>query len=297
MISLDNFLVAKVAANLSPRTVEWYAGQLRPYVDHLHATGADPMSPATIRAYLAQVRARTGDRAVPAAYRALSAFYRWQVAQGAISANPLDRVERPKAPKRAPRQVSFEHYEALLASISGDTWVDARDRLMVQVLFLCGIRVGELAGLEVGDIDLQRRLLRVVGKGDRERLVPVWAAIGPALLEYLMRRPPWSGPELLLSSDGAGGVRGVLTDEGIRQRLRRLCKRAGLPHVSPHQFRHGMAMFMLNSGHADMSLIQRILGHADITTTQRIYAEWLTDGMLSAYDEAMAKALGRRPGN
>lgn len=297
MLTLDDFLTAKAAANLSPRTIEWYEGQLGPWVAWLDQMGADPLDPATVRAYLAARRQEKGDRAVLPAYRALSAFFRWQVAQDAIGANPLERVARPKAPRRAPRQVSFEHYEALLASIGGDSWIDARDRLIVQLLFLCGIRVGELVGLGVVDIDLQRRLLRVVGKGNRERLVPVWAAIGPPLLEYLMRRPPWPGPELLLSSDGAGGVRGVLTDEGVRQRLRLLCKRAGLPHMNPHAFRHGLAMHLLNGGHADMSLIQRILGHADITTTQRVYAEWLTEGMLSAYDEAMAKAQGRRPNN
>lgn len=290
MKSLSDFLTAKRAANRSPRTIEWYEYQLGPFCAFLAEFGLSPEEPATVRMYLADVRERVSVRAVPAAYRALSTYYRWQLREAAIDTNPMERVDRPSAPRRRPRHVSAEHYLALLESVSRADWVGARDRAMVQVLFVCGVRVSELVGLTVADLDITRNLVRVVGKGDRERLVPLFEAARLPIVEYLLRRPAWPGQELWLSSDGYGGVRGALTAEGVRQRLRLLCKRAGLPHVNPHAFRHGLAMHLLNDGHADMSLIQKILGHQDIKTTQQIYAEWLTDGMQSAYNEAMDRA-------
>ena len=295
-MNIDVFLTAKSAAGLAATTITWYSRHLTPYQEFLQDDGGDLCDPDTVRRFLSD-RRRLGlkPNSVDAYYRSLSAWYAFMADEGRLScANPMVRVKRPKRPRTSPRRVSAEQYEALLESIPHGSWIDLRDRLFVQMLFLCGIRVSELVGLSVRDVDITARLLRVVGKGSKERLVPIYPSIGPALLEYLLLRPPWDGPELLLSNDGAGGVRGRLTASGVRQRLRKLCTAAGVPYTNPHAFRHGLAMHLLNNGHADMSLIQRIFGHAQITTTQRVYAEWITSGMITAYDEAMQSAERRK---
>lgn len=290
MDQLNRFLTAKVAANLSAATVAWYARHLRQFF----AFVADPSDPREIRGFLADRRTVVSKAAVDAHYRALSAYFAWCVDEGVYPVSPLATVKRPKREKRSPRRTSFAQYVQLLESIPRRSWIDLRDRLMVQLLFLSGLRVSELTGLMVPDVDIAARVLRCIGKGDLERLVPMHPSIGPALLEYLLQRPHWAGNELFLSDDGAGGVRGALGHSGVRQRLRTLCARAGVSYINPHSFRHGLAMWLLNEGHADMSLIQRILGHSDIKTTQRFYADWLTDGMISAYDDATDRAKRRR---
>ena len=294
---LNSFLTSRLASGCSPRTVTWYEQMISRFLSWMDQAGVSwPPGPEDVESFLSDER-RSGlsPSTVAGRYRALSAWFSWLVARGHLPGSPMDHVARPRVPRRIPRRVEVGQLAKLLETIPQDgTWVDARDRLILLLLFWTGLRLAELAALEVRDLDSSRRLVRVrAGKGGRDRFVPYPVEIGPALLSYLMARPPWSGPELFLSSDGgrAGGrVRGVLTDNGIRQMIRRRCQRAGVPYVNPHAFRHGLAMALLNSGEADLSLVARILGHSSTSITQRFYAQWTDDGMRSKYDRA-ARAI------
>jgi site-specific recombinase XerD len=187
-----------------------------------------------------------------------------------------------------PKQATVAEYEALINSMSGATWVDARDRLIVNVLFLCGLRRTEVANLAGDDFHTVEHVLHVRGgKGGRDRLVPLLPAVERALAEYVFVRPAVTTGAFLAAADGAGKARSSgLSSNAVYQLLRRRCRRAGLRMLNPHSFRHGLAMYLLNAG-GDMSLVQKILGHAQITTTARHYAEWLTAGVVREYSERM----------
>lgn len=288
--ALREFCMAK-AVSLSPKTISWYEIQIGAFCawleDELSAKHLTTwFAPTTFELYYAYLAApkplgrELRPASVRGAHRALSAFFGWMVkrrhADGTpyIPHNPLRDVEAPRVPRRQPRRASTEEYEQLLSSIPlANNWIDSRDYLLVSTLFLCGIRVAELCRLTVDDYDIPRRLLIVKKKGGDDHLIPLLEPVTRAFVAYMYARPAYERREVFLSSDGGPGVDGVLTTNGVRQRLTLLCKRAGIPRLTPHRFRHGLARYMLDKG-ADMSLIQRILGHQRMNTTSEIYALW-----------------------
>jgi site-specific recombinase XerD len=166
-------------------------------------------------------------------------------------------------------------------------WVDLRDRLIVNTLFLCGLRLAECAKLVASDFRTSEHLLLVrEGKGGNDRLVPLLPAVERAFVAYLWNRPACEADALLLGADGAGNPRGPITPGGIRQMVRRRCQKAEMRVLNPHSFRHGLAMHLLNKG-GDMSLVQKVLGHSQISTTARHYAEWVSEGLTREFGEKM----------
>ena len=198
----------------------------------------------------------------------------------------------PKVPHTEPRRASLQEYQRLLDALPRDTWIGYRDRLLVQTLFLCGIRRGECAGLKAEDYRLAEHVLKVDGKTG-PRLVPLLPAVEVAFVEYQFNRPAYPTEQLFLSADGGGKPDGVLSAGGIYQMLRRHCLRAGVKRLNPHSFRHGLAMLLLNERHADMSLVQKVLGHSQIGTTAARYAEWLTAGVVREFSEKMRGVGGK----
>jgi site-specific recombinase XerD len=214
-----------------------------------------------------------------------------------LEVNPLLQVAKPSLPAVAPRQVALVEIDRLVDTIphvDDATWTDGRDRLILVLLFWTGVRLSEMAGLSVADMDTRQRLLHVRhGKGGKDRFVPFPDGTGALLLSYLMARPPWPGPELLLANDGAGGVRGVLTGAGIRVMIRRRCRLARMEYRNPHAFRHGFAMAMLNAGGMEMGILSKLLGHSAVKVTQEIYADWMTETLKRQYDLAESAVRGR----
>lgn len=315
--ALNEFCTAK-ATNLSPKTIDWYRIQIGAFCTWLDTELAagqlgNWFAPTTFERYYAYL-ARPADvspagrglkpASVRGAHRALSAFFGWLAkrkhADGRpyIPNNPLVGVEAPHVPKRQPRRTTPDQYEDLLRSISlANNWIDARDYLLVSTLFLCGLRVAELCRLRIEDFDVRNRLLIVrEKKGGDDHLVPLLEPVTRAFVAYLYIRPVWPSSEIFLASDGAGGVDGVLSTNGVRHRLTQLCKRAGIPRLTPHRFRHGLARYMLDKG-ADMALIQRILGHQRMSTTSEIYALWDNlEGVAAQYKAVMADiGVRKRP--
>jgi integrase len=222
-------------------------------------------------------------------YRALSVWCAWLVKRGTLPDHPMRTIPRPKQPRHRIAYITPAELSVLLGAISTVAWSDVRDQALLRLLFYSGLRVGEAVALYAGEVDMHRRVLLVRrAKGGSARLVPFADEVAPPLLEYLYRRPPWPGPELWLSNDGYGGVRGLLTTEGVRQMLRRRCKAAGMRYINPHAFRHGFAMWTLNAG-MELSAVSAAMGHSSTQITQSTYARWLPAGLQREYTEAYAR--------
>lgn len=288
---LRRFITAKTAAGLSPRTIDQYRRELAALIRHLPETDIAP-PPEAIDTYFALCRARGNAPATVAGkYRAASSFFSWLVERRYIAAddNPMPLVTRPRVPRSQPRQAAFDDFLKLLRSLPSETWIDYRDRLGIVTLFLTGVRVAELVSLEIDDFDLVNGVLIIRrGKGGDARSVPLLPAVKTAFAACMMTRPAWAGREVFLGADGGSlGASNALTISGFRQMLKRRCKRAGIPYLNPHSFRHGLARYLLNVKGADMALIQRILGHSDIRVTANIYARWDDGGAAERYKSIM----------
>ena len=265
--AVEGFL-ALLAARRAPRTVDAYRRDLADLASHLDG------SPATagteqIESWLADLRAR-GQAPSSVARRAAAArsFYRHLVALGLRADNPAADVDLPRRRTRLPRTLSLSEVERLIDAANGVTPRALRDRALVELLYGAGLRVSEAVGLERGGVDLESRLVRCVGKGDKERVVPLGTRAAEALRRYLARGRPHLDrrhrPELFLNAQG-----GPLTRAGAFLVLRRLAAKAGLDptQIHPQLLRHSFATHLLEGG-ADLRSVQEMLGHADLGTTE-----------------------------
>src|SRR5215218_9897191 len=260
--------LAVSAARLAPRTVEAYRRDLAALTAFLGHTPSHAMREELER-YVADLRAR-GLAATTIARRmaAVRSFFRHQVLIGAREDNPAADVGLPRRARRLPRTLSPGEAERLVEAASGTSPRDLRDRALVELLYGAGLRVSEAVGLERGGVDLDERLVRSIGKGGKERIVPLGRSAADALRRYLSRGRPFLDrrhrPELFLNAQG-----GALTRAGAFLILRRLADRAGLEpgRVHPHLLRHSFATHLLEGG-ADLRSVQEMLGHADLATTE-----------------------------
>lgn len=297
-ITVDELLAAyldsHVASGHSGRTAEWYEYQVRRFLAWLQANDlhrSDWLHPYVIERYLAASRIKGNTPATIAGhYRGLHGFFGWLAQRGYIAASPMADMRPPKIPRKVPKRAQADEFTLLVDSIGTGDWVDLRDRLIIHVLFLCGLRRTECAKLAVDDFLLAEHLVLVSeGKGGNDRLVPLLALVQQAFVAYVFARPAGTPGALFLGANGARNPTGPITSNGIYQMVRRRCLAAGLRVLNPHSFRHGLAMHLLNEG-ADMSLVQKVLGHNQISTTAKHYAEWLTDGMLREFTETMGRS-------
>jgi integrase/recombinase XerD len=264
---VDRFL-ATASARLAPRTVEAYGRDL----DSLAAwLGRAPSSatPDELEGYLAHLRAEgRAPTTISRRAAALRTFFRHLVLIGVRDENPAAELASPRRARRLPRTLSPGEAERLVEAAKGTTPRALRDRALVELLYGAGLRIGETVGLERGAVDLDARLVRPVGKGDKERVVPIGRQAVDALRRYLARGRPFLDrrhrPELFLNAQG-----GALTRAGAFLILRRLSVAAGLDpeRVHPHLLRHSFATHLLEGG-ADLRSVQEMLGHADLATTE-----------------------------
>ena len=264
---VDGFL-ALLAARRAPRTVDAYRRDLA------HLTLFLGASPATatlddLERYLAELRAAgLSPATIARRAAAIRSFFRHQQLLGARSDNPAAELDLPRRRRRLPRTLSPGEAERLIDAASGTRPRDFRDRALVELLYGAGLRVSEAVGLEKGGVDLDGRLVRCIGKGDKERIVPIGRPAADALRRYLSRGRPFLDrrhrPDLFLNAQG-----GALTRAGAFLILRRLAETAGLEpgRVHPHLLRHSFATHLLEGG-ADLRSVQEMLGHADLATTE-----------------------------
>jgi integrase/recombinase XerD len=264
---VDGFL-ALLAARRAERTVDAYRRDLADLATYL---GGSPTTAGSeeIERWLADLRAR-GQAPSSIARRAAAArtFYRHLIALGLRDDNPAADVDLPRRRRRLPRSLSLGQVERLIEAANGPTPRSLRDRALIELLYGGGLRVGEAVALRRGDVDLETRLVRCVGKGDKERVVPLGAQAVEALRRYLARGRPYLDrrhrPEIFLNAQG-----GALTRAGAFLIVRRLAAKAGLDpeRVHPHLLRHSFATHLLEGG-ADLRSVQEMLGHADLGTTE-----------------------------
>ena len=223
----------------------------------------------TLRRYLADLQSRGYARST-AARRASSirTFFGLLARRGMIASDPSVALGSPKQGRHLPRVLRVDQVAALLDAVAGDDPVALRDRTLLELLYAAGARVGELCPLPLGALHLDERLVRLAGKGGKERIVPLGDPAVAAVRRYLGAGRPLLArdpvPDALLL-----GVRGdSLSARGAREIVARAARRAGLGHVSPHTLRHSMATHLLDGG-ADLRQVQELLGHASLATTQR----------------------------
>ncbi|HLY95155.1 MAG TPA: tyrosine recombinase [Gaiellaceae bacterium] len=265
--AVESFL-ALSATRLAPRTVEAYRRDLVDLCTWLEGP-PDSADAEKLAEYVATLRAK-GLAATTIARRiaAVRSFYRHQVLIGVRSDNPAAELELPRRRRTLPRTLSAGEAERLIEAAKGTTPRSLRDRALVELLYGAGLRVSEAIGLERGAVDLERRLVRCVGKGSKERVVPMGREAVDALRRYLSRGRPYLDkrhrPELFLNAQGGG-----LTRAGAFLILRKLADAAGLEpdRVHPHLLRHSFATHLLEGG-ADLRSVQEMLGHADLSTTE-----------------------------
>ncbi len=291
---LDGYLLL-LASQRAERTVDAYRRDLA----LLGAFVGGPVSSVTaddVERWVAQMRAdgRAGST-ISRRVAAARSFFRHQMLIGARDDNPAAGVALPRRTRPLPRTLSAAETERLIDAATGTTPRAMRDRALVELLYGAGLRVSEALGLARSSIDLDGRVVRVLGKGGKERIVPLGRPAAEAVRRYLaLGRPHLDRryrPDLFLNARG-----GVLTRSGAFLILRRLADKAGLEpgRVHPHLLRHSFATHLLEGG-ADLRSVQEMLGHADLSTTER-YTHVSDRRRREAYFDAHPHARRRAPG-
>jgi integrase/recombinase XerC len=271
----------------SPHTTRSYRADLVDCSGFLGRRGLGPLEaadPKVLRAYLADLHARGLARtSVARRLAALRSYFRFLLRRGHVSANPAREVRTPKLPKRLPTYLPVDESAALLRAPGGERPADPRDLAILELLYASGIRVGELTALDVGDLDLVSQTVRVLGKGRKERAVPIGGPAVAALRSYLASRQQTAGPVFVNRRGGR------LTARSVHRLVGAQARRAGLARrVTPHTLRHTFATHLLDAG-ADLRFIQELLGHARLGTTQK-YTHVTTDRLMRVYDAAHPRA-------
>jgi integrase/recombinase XerD len=295
-----------VERGLSKNTLEAYRRDLIRYAGYLRTLGvedatlADENLIAGFIGHLSASEFAEGQRyrasSVARALAAVRTFHGFLLREGDTDVNPAQGVARPKVPRNLPRPLPLADVEAMLAAPGEGDVVGLRDRAILETLYGAGVRISELVGLDVDDVDLEEGSVRVFGKGSKERLVPLGRFATRAIEGYLTRARPalaraGSGAAMFLNQRG-----GRLTRQGAAKILSAAARRAGIKkRVTPHTLRHSFATHLLEGG-ADVRVVQELLGHATLTTTQ-IYTLVTGDRLREEYFSAhpRARLQGRAP--
>ena len=281
----------------SPNTVEAYARDITAWLQHLSKEGVTDISEARrphVTDHL-EALARRGLSAKTQARNlaALRTFHRFLREERLTTVDPTDNVDRPKIPSNLPVFLTLEEVERLLAAPNVRTVAGQRDKAMLEVLYATGLRVSELCKLQLNDLQLQAGYVIVMGKGKKERLVPVGSKASEAVEAYL------EGPRQLLLKQRAARALFItrlgtpFTRQGFWKLLKGYALKAGITKaISPHKLRHSFATHLLERG-ADLRAVQAMLGHSDISTTQ-IYTHVTRARLFALYQEHHPLARGRR---
>ena len=240
----------------------------------------------------AEFRRGASARTIQRRLSALRSFFNYLIRESALSANPAAEVQAPKAKKRLPETIDVDQMARLL-SFRTDETLDVRDKAMMELFYSSGLRLSELVGLDVHAVDLADRTVRVIGKGQKSRIVPVGSHAVSAISRWLKERVAIADvAESALFVGQSGGRLGPRT---IQRRIATWAKRQGLGvHVHPHMFRHSFATHLLESSQ-DLRGVQELLGHANISTTQ-VYTHLDFQHLAKIYDQAHPRARKRARG-
>ncbi|HVF53181.1 MAG TPA: tyrosine recombinase XerC [Actinomycetota bacterium] len=293
----DQYLRAlDVQRHLSPNTLAAYRADLVGFIEWVGRAGLTETSAidrAALRRYVAFLGTRRfARRSIARKMSALRSFFKWCVSNGAIDADPSTGVQVPKLDRPLPRVLKAAEAIALCEVPPSDTPAGIRDRAVLELLYGSGLRVGELCGLDIDDVDLRASVVQVLGKGRKERRVPISVPSRDAVALYLRDARPGlmakspvggAGAALLLNSRG-----GRLGPRSVRAMITRYVSSENMPPISPHSLRHSFATHLLDAG-ADLRAVQELLGHESLVTTQ-IYTHVSTERLRNVYEQSHPRA-------
>ena len=250
---------------MSQNTVASYCSDVEKFLS-FYGGRIEDVSVADVEEYL-QSRDALSERSQARLLSSLKSFFDWLVMEKMLKDNPCDRVDGPKIGRYLPSVLSEEEVVAIIESVETSTWQGLRDRAILEILYGCGLRVSEVVGLRITCVYLKEGFVRIIGKGNKERLVPLGEMAVDAVMDYLAVRPEANGSEssdiLFLNRFGRS-----LSRVSVFTMIKRQALAAGIrKEISPHTFRHSFATHLIEHG-ADLRVVQEMLGHESISTTE-----------------------------
>ena len=277
----DYISYLKIERAMSPSTVASYSSDVRDFLAWIDSAGVRVGDVRTdhIVQYFGTLEGLS-KRSQARFLSSLRSFFKWTVLEGYVKDNPCDAVDTPKIGRHLPAVLSEDEVSAIIDSVDTGSWNGLRDRAILEVLYGCGLRVSEVVGLKISNVYFKEGFVRIVGKGNKERLVPIGGMALDAVSDYLAVRPEPSDNAsediLFLNRDGR-----ALSRVSVFTMVKRQAMLAGVhKEISPHTFRHSFATHLVNHG-ADLRVVQDMLGHESILTTE-IYTHidtesWMRD--------------------
>ena len=290
--AVDQFLRVLRERNVSAHTIKAYAGDLDSFSGYVGSRDWNTIDHVAIRGFLSHLYEKgLSKTSVARALAAVRSLYRWLAQEGVVEQNPAKLVATPRLPKKLPRVPTIEEMNAVLDGPTPEIAAfPERDRLLLELLYGCGIRNSELTGINLDDIRASAGAILIRGKGKKERYVPFGGSAASALAAYLPARRKLleelhrNTPALLVNQRG-----GRLTTRSVGRIVKRIAVAKGLsPDVHPHTLRHAFGTHMLEEG-ADLRAIQEMLGHERLSTTQR-YTQLSMKHVLAVYDQTHPRA-------
>ena len=282
----------------SPHTIDAYSRDIEAFTNFLRQEGIvsyDEVDRIVVMNYIAQLRQRmtiNGNMKNTSVARKLSSlrsFYRYLSAYVGIRQNPFQYMKNPKTLRRIPEFLFYDEMDMFLSSFQIDEGDGLRNRAMFEIMYACGLRVSEVVQMKVSDIDFQDQILHIVGKGDKERLVPFYDMAASLLVRYIDTiRKTWmkekQHPYVFVNQRGD-----PLTTRGVQYLMQKQADALHMSlHIHPHMFRHSFATHLLDNG-ADLRVVQELLGHASLSTTQ-IYVHVSQERLKNVYEHAHPRA-------
>src|SRR5437588_3484019 len=289
--SVQQFLRSLRGRNASPHTIKAYTGDLEVFSAYIGSRKLPEIDHISIRGFLSQLYEKgLSKTSVARSLAAVRSLYRWLAQEGVVEQNPAALVTTPKLPKKLPRVPTIEEMNTVLdGDVPDAAAFPERDRLILELLYGCGIRNSELTGINLDDIRLSAEAILIRGKGKKERYVPFGESVRAALAAYLALRQRLLGGKKNISALLINQRGGHLTTRSVGRIVKKIAVAKGLsPDVHPHTLRHAFGTNMLEEG-ADLRAIQEMLGHERLSTTQR-YTQLSMKHVLVVYDQTHPRA-------
>ncbi|MEW6052772.1 MAG: tyrosine recombinase XerC [Nitrospirota bacterium] len=280
---IDKFLrYLAVEKAVSGHTVRAYRKDLKEFAEYMHAD-PDKVDMIDVRGFVAdQIRKGLSRTTVSRRLSSIRSFYKFLYREGYIFANPAKMVSNPRIPRMLPRFLSVDDVFALIEKPEGIGFMPARDRAILELLYSSGLRVSELARLSTDDVNIKEAMIKVKGKGKKERILPVGSKALDAVKSYMVERILLKEKDKALFLNRMGTR---LTDRGVRRIVVKYARAALINgRIGPHTLRHSFASHLLQGG-ADLRVIQELLGHASLSTTQK-YTHLDITHLMDIYDRA-----------
>lgn len=286
---IDKFInYLKVEKNASGHTVVNYSADLGVFKDFLGDKGIETVDHLSLRRFLAELRTKNySKRTIARKLASLRSLFRFLFREGYIKKNPITAISTPKLDKKLPVFLNTAKIDKLLSAPSDKDLSGLRDRALLETLYSSGLRVSELVGLDIDDVDFISGVIKVLGKGSKERIVPIGEPALAAITKYMEKR----GEEKVKDNKAVflNTRETRITDRSVRRILDTHVKACSMAEkISPHSLRHSFATHLLDRG-ADLRSVQELLGHMNLSTTQ-IYTHVTMDRLKSVYDKAHPRA-------